>query len=136
MSTPAAPTSQRGAARDHGFHTLRIARVVAETAEASSYVLDVPTELRASYAYDAGQFITVRVHGADRLGIVAAVTRDVAAAAGNLSHLTTRLSGPPLPLRAAADQLVTGVRDRGEVGQLRSFNWQCRSAVMTPALLD
>jgi 3-ketosteroid 9alpha-monooxygenase subunit B len=62
MSTPAAPTSQRDAAHDHGFHSLRIARVVAETAEASSYVLDVPDELRESYAYDAGQFITVRVH--------------------------------------------------------------------------
>lgn len=39
-------------------------------------------------------------------------------------------------LRRAADELVRGVRDRGEVGQLRSFNWQCRSAVMTPALLQ
>jgi hypothetical protein len=38
-------------------------------------------------------------------------------------------------LRSVADALVTGFRDRGEVGQVRSFNWQCRSAVMTPALL-
>ena len=38
-------------------------------------------------------------------------------------------------LRQAADELITGLRTRGEVGQLRSFNWQCRSAVMTPALL-
>jgi len=38
-------------------------------------------------------------------------------------------------LRAVADELVAGVRDRGEVGQVRSFNWQCRSAVMAPALL-
>ncbi|MBP9206772.1 MAG: hypothetical protein KBG28_22555 [Kofleriaceae bacterium] len=38
-------------------------------------------------------------------------------------------------LRTAADELVTGTRERGEAGQLRSFNWQCRSAVMTPALL-
>jgi glycine cleavage system transcriptional repressor len=34
------------------------------------------------------------VHGADRLGIVAAVTRVVAAAGGNITDLTTRLSGP------------------------------------------
>ncbi len=38
-------------------------------------------------------------------------------------------------LRTAADALVTGLRTHGEVGQVRSFNWQCRSAVMTPALL-
>ncbi len=38
-------------------------------------------------------------------------------------------------LRTAADELVTGLRERGEAGQLRSFNWQCRSAVQTPAYL-
>ncbi|MDT5039600.1 MAG: glycine cleavage system transcriptional repressor [Actinoplanes sp.] len=36
----------------------------------------------------------VSVHGADRLGIVAAVTRVVAAAGGNITDLTTRLTGP------------------------------------------
>ncbi|MDQ3365285.1 MAG: hypothetical protein M3680_07650 [Myxococcota bacterium] len=40
------------------------------------------------------------------------------------------------PLKDAADQLVAGLRSRGEVGQVRSFNWQCRSAVMAPALLQ
>jgi hypothetical protein len=38
-------------------------------------------------------------------------------------------------LRAAADALVTGTRTLGETGQLRSFNWQCRSAVATPYFL-
>ncbi len=38
-------------------------------------------------------------------------------------------------LRTAADELVTGLRTRGEAGQLRSFNWQCRSAVQAPAYL-
>jgi len=38
-------------------------------------------------------------------------------------------------LRTAADALIAGMRTHGEVGQVRSFNWQCRSAVMTPALL-
>jgi hypothetical protein len=33
-------------------------------------------------------------------------------------------------LRAAAMGLVDGLRTRGEAGQLRSFNWQCRSAPM------
>jgi hypothetical protein len=38
-------------------------------------------------------------------------------------------------LRQAADELVAGFAAKGEVGQTRSFNWQCRGAVMTPALL-
>ena len=32
-------------------------------------------------------------------------------------------------LRTAADALVTGFGSDGEVGHVRSFNWQCRSAV-------
>jgi hypothetical protein len=32
-------------------------------------------------------------------------------------------------LRAIADELVAGLGSNGEAGQLRSFNWQCRSAV-------
>lgn len=39
-------------------------------------------------------------------------------------------------LRAAADALVEGFATRGEIGQLRSFNWQCRSAVATPWYLQ
>lgn len=38
-------------------------------------------------------------------------------------------------LRTAAMELLSGLRTRGEAGQLRSFNWQCRSAVMAPAFL-
>jgi ferredoxin-NADP reductase len=46
-------------ARDHGFHTARISRVVQETSDTRSYVLDLGT--RPSYR--AGQFITVKVCG-------------------------------------------------------------------------
>lgn len=38
-------------------------------------------------------------------------------------------------LHAAALALVEGFASRGEVGQLRSFNWQCRSAPLTPTFL-
>jgi hypothetical protein len=38
-------------------------------------------------------------------------------------------------LRAEALELVSGFAANGVVGQLRSFNWQCRSAVMTPYFL-
>jgi 3-ketosteroid 9alpha-monooxygenase subunit B len=50
-----------GMVHDHGFHPLAIARVVRETADASSFVLDVPDELRPAFAYEAGQFCTFRV---------------------------------------------------------------------------
>jgi ferredoxin-NADP reductase len=50
-----------GTAHDHGFHRLRVARVIAETADASSFVLDVPEELTPVFAYEAGQFCTFRV---------------------------------------------------------------------------
>jgi len=45
-----------------GFHRIRVARVVRETEDARSYVLEVPEELRAGFAYRAGQFCTFRVH--------------------------------------------------------------------------
>ena len=35
--------------------------VMRETAEASSFVLEVPDELRPAFAYEAGQFCTFRV---------------------------------------------------------------------------
>ncbi|MBK6695429.1 MAG: hypothetical protein IPG50_24930 [Myxococcales bacterium] len=35
-------------------------------------------------------------------------------------------------LRQALDQLTLGLDQHGEAGQLRSFNWQCRSGVMAP----
>ena len=60
MATSAAPASQQGAVRDHGFHPLRIRRVVHETAEAASFVFEVPADLRAAFAYEAGQFLTFR----------------------------------------------------------------------------
>jgi glycine cleavage system transcriptional repressor len=42
----------------------------------------------------SGEPYVLSVHGADRLGIVAAVTRVVADAGGNITDLTTRLAGP------------------------------------------
>jgi ferredoxin-NADP reductase len=50
-----------GSPRDGGFHPLRVVRVVRETADASSFVLEVPTPLRPAFAYEAGQFCTFRL---------------------------------------------------------------------------
>lgn len=38
-------------------------------------------------------------------------------------------------LKTAADQLVQGFRNNGDAPHLRSFNWQCRSAVAAPYFL-
>jgi 3-ketosteroid 9alpha-monooxygenase subunit B len=48
--------------RDHGYHSLRIARVLSETHDASSFVLDVPEDLAETFRYRPGQFCTFRVH--------------------------------------------------------------------------
>jgi ferredoxin-NADP reductase len=49
-------------ARDHGFHSVRITRIIQETADARTYVLGAPS----SFTYRAGQFLTVRVCGTVR----------------------------------------------------------------------
>jgi hypothetical protein len=44
--------------------------------------------------------------------------------------------GSPDPVLATAtDELTLGTANFGEIGQLRSFNWQCRAAPMTHALV-
>ncbi|GAA2737350.1 ferredoxin--NADP reductase [Actinocorallia aurantiaca] len=44
-------------ARDHGFHPVRIKRIIQETADTRTYVLD------ASFDYQAGQFLTFKACG-------------------------------------------------------------------------
>ena len=48
--------------REHGYHPLRVARVIVETPDARSYVLTVPDEFRSLFDYLPGQFCTFRVH--------------------------------------------------------------------------
>jgi 3-ketosteroid 9alpha-monooxygenase subunit B len=55
-------SQQSSALRDHGYHPLRVARVLKETPDASSFVLDVPPELEELFRYRPGQFCTFRVH--------------------------------------------------------------------------
>ena len=58
--------------------------------------------------YSGGGHHVLTLHGADRLGIVAAVTRTVAEFGGNVTDLTTRLSGALYVLIAEVD-LPAGV---------------------------
>jgi glycine cleavage system transcriptional repressor len=61
-------------------------------------------------AANGGEPYLVSVHGADRLGIVAAVTRVVAGAGGNITDLSTRLTGTLYVLIAEVD-LPAGAGD-------------------------
>jgi ferredoxin-NADP reductase len=45
----------------HGYHKLRVKEVARETHDASSFVLDVPEALAATFQYRPGQFCTFRV---------------------------------------------------------------------------
>jgi ferredoxin-NADP reductase len=45
---------------DHAYHPLTVARVVDETPDTRSYVLDIPPELEETFVYAAGQFCTFR----------------------------------------------------------------------------
>ena len=47
------------------YHQLRISRIVQETADARSFVFDVPPALADTFRYKAGQFLTFRVPHAD-----------------------------------------------------------------------
>ena len=61
MATPAPAAQAQGIVRDRGFHPLQVRRVVQETADTRSFELEVPEDLRATFAYEAGQFCTFRV---------------------------------------------------------------------------
>jgi 3-ketosteroid 9alpha-monooxygenase subunit B len=41
------------------FHALMVRQVIRETADAMSFVLEVPPELREAFHYQAGQFVTI-----------------------------------------------------------------------------
>lgn len=48
--------------REHGYHLLRVKQIVQETADARSFVFDVPEELADTFRYLPGQFCTFRFH--------------------------------------------------------------------------
>lgn len=61
MATVGPAAEPKAAVHGHGFHPLRVARVVRETDDASSFVLDVPSDLEEAFSYRAGQFCTFRI---------------------------------------------------------------------------
>lgn len=61
MASSGATAPDRGVLRDHGYHPLRISRVIRETADTSTFVLEIPDDLVPSFRYEAGQFCNFRV---------------------------------------------------------------------------
>ncbi len=62
LDEPAAVVDHDEVRRAHGYHPVRVKRIVQETADARSFVLDVPAELADTFRYLPGQFCTFRVH--------------------------------------------------------------------------
>jgi 3-ketosteroid 9alpha-monooxygenase subunit B len=58
-------TDHDGALRRHGYHSLKVKRVVRETEDARSFVLEVSVDLRDAFAYQPGQFCSFRVRVGD-----------------------------------------------------------------------
>ncbi|WP_019926865.1 ferredoxin--NADP reductase [Nocardia sp. BMG111209] len=58
-SAEVVPAAVAGPVR--GWHRARIAEVITETADARSFVLDIPEAVRSRFDYRAGQFLTFRV---------------------------------------------------------------------------
>jgi glycine cleavage system transcriptional repressor len=100
--------------RGHFAMTLICTGTSAEAAAMALEPLDGVTttvrEVSQADAAAAGEPWVVSVHGADRLGIVAAVTREVAAGGGNITDLSTRLAGTLYVLIAEVD-LPPGAAD-------------------------
>ncbi|MFA5707882.1 2Fe-2S iron-sulfur cluster-binding protein [Mycolicibacterium sp.] len=61
LTPPADTAAAVTPSTSNGFTPLRVKRVVRETADAVSLVLDVPDGERERFAYRAGQFVTLRV---------------------------------------------------------------------------
>ena len=84
------------------FHRLRVSGVVAETADAVSLTLQVPSVLAPRYTYRPGQFLTFRIPGPD---------------GGGLARCYSLSSSP----HDGADLTVTVKR----VAEGRGSNWLC-----------
>lgn len=55
-----APQAQKDSASSSLWHAIPVSKVIAETADATSIVLDIPSDLTDSFHYKAGQFLTIR----------------------------------------------------------------------------
>jgi 3-ketosteroid 9alpha-monooxygenase subunit B len=95
--------------RDHEYHALELANVVEETADARSFVLEVPPALAERFAYRAGQFCTFRA------------TIDGEAVARCYSMSSSPEAGEPLTVtvkRVAGGRMSNWMNDRLAPGDM------------------
>ncbi|MET0909138.1 MAG: ferredoxin--NADP reductase [Ilumatobacteraceae bacterium] len=55
-------SNERETVRRHAYHALRVLRIVEETPDTRTFVMDVPESISEFYRYEPGQFCTVRAH--------------------------------------------------------------------------
>ena len=110
-----------------------IEAALAPLAQPGGLVLAVREVVPEDTAAPADGRYVLRLHGADRLGIVAAVTRALADAGGNITDLTTRLAGGLYVIVAEVD--LPSAADIDELrGRLEAITAELGvAATLTPA---
>ena len=92
-----------------GAEGLDVAAALAPTAERLDLTVDVRPIPEGTPASPPGERWSLSVYGADRPGLVAAVTAEVAGAGGNVVDLTTRVvGGPDRPVYAMQLEIALG----------------------------
>jgi glycine cleavage system transcriptional repressor len=86
-----------------GEASVRVTEASLRSLPGDRSLLAAVREVSADATTESGTPYTLTVHGADRLAIVAAVTRAIAVAGGNITDLAMRLSGVLYLLSAEVD---------------------------------
>lgn len=87
------------------YYQVPVAEVIAETDQASSFVLDVPGDLAQAFAYRTGQFITVRVPTPDG----GSVARCYSLCSSPLAGEPARFTVKRMPIGYASNWLIEHV---------------------------
>jgi 3-ketosteroid 9alpha-monooxygenase subunit B len=87
------------------YYQVPVAEVIAETDQASSFVLDVPGELAQAFAYRTGQFITVRVPTPDGGSVARCYSLCSSPVAGEPARFTVKR----MPIGYASNWIVEHV---------------------------
>ncbi|WP_321801350.1 ferredoxin--NADP reductase [Caballeronia sp. J97] len=110
---------------DSRFHRLGVAEVIVESADACSFVLDVPAALREAFAYRPGQFLTLKVPCGD-----AAVQRCYSLSSAPGIDARPRITVKKVPGGRASNWLCERVR-AGD-----ALDAMAPAGVFTPRALD
>ncbi|MFH8984955.1 FAD-binding oxidoreductase [Streptomyces varsoviensis] len=108
------------------FHALRVADVIIETEDARSLVFDIPGELAEEFRYRPGQFLTLRIPGAEQ----GPVTRCYSLSSSPHTAEPLTVTVKRTPAGRGSDWLLGGVR----VGSV--VHVQPPAGRFTPASLD